>query len=435
MNHILKVPAIVILAVSSILYLSSCEEEPTLPSVSTSNVTAITQTTASSGGNVTDDGGEKVTTRGVCWSTSPNPTTGSSKTTDGQGTGTFNSTLTGLEPDTKYYARAYATNEKGTSYGNELTFTTEAIQLATLTTDAVSSITQTTALSGGNITDDGGADVLSRGICWSLSDSPTTADSFTDDGSGTGAYTSTLTGLNTGTTYYVRAYAINSIGTAYGNELTFATEQLTDADGNVYATVIIGSQLWMAENLKYLPSVVGPATSSQTDPYYYVYDYDGTDVNAARSAANFTTYGVLYNWPAAMNGASRSTSNPSGIQGACPTGWHLPSVAEWRELINYIGGTAVAGGKLKEAGTTHWTSPNTGATNESGFTALPGGERKWDDTFFDIGNKGFFWTTVDTFSTSSHAILWIMEYDIEGTPMGIYSKTRGMSVRCVKDQP
>ncbi len=99
-------------------------------------------------------------------------------------------------------------------------------------------------------------------------------------------------------------------------------------DGNVYKFVKIGTQTWMAENLAYLPSVVGSATGSETTPYYYVYGYDGTSVTAAKATSNYTTYGVLYNWPAAMGGFSSSSSNPSGVQGVCPAGWHLPSEAE-----------------------------------------------------------------------------------------------------------
>ena len=201
-------------------------------------------------------------------------------------------------------------------------------------------------------------------------------------------------------------------------------------DGHKYKWIKIGNQIWMAENLKYLPSVVGPATASGTAPYYYVYGYNGTDVNAAKSAANYTTYGVLYNWSAAMNGASGSTYNPSGVQGVCPKGWHLPSHAEWTELKDYLGAT-VAGGKLKETGTTHWISPNTGATNEVGFTALPGGTRKWDNTFYNIGYEGYWWSASDTLS--SHAWLQIMRYDLSGHSGGIYSKVHGFSVRGVKD--
>ena len=118
-------------------------------------------------------------------------------------------------------------------------------------------------------------------------------------------------------------------------------------DGNEYNWVQIGDQIWMAENLKYLPSVVGSGTGSETTPYYYVYGYDGTNVPDAKATDNYATYGVLYNWTAAMNGEASSKTNPSGIQGVCPAGWHLPSDAEWTELTDYLGGRSVAGGKLK----------------------------------------------------------------------------------------
>ncbi len=197
---------------------------PVLPTVTTTSVTNITQTTATSGGNVTSDGGATVTARGVCWNTSSNPTTANNHTTDGSGTGTFVSSLTGLTANTLYYVRAYATNSIGTAYGNELTFTTLPNPvLPTVTTTAVTNITQTTASSGGNVTSDGGATVTVRGVCWNTSSGPTTANSHTIDGSGTGTFVSNLTGLNPNTLYYVRAYATNSVGTAYGNEVTFTT--------------------------------------------------------------------------------------------------------------------------------------------------------------------------------------------------------------------
>src|SRR5690554_6700140 len=148
----------------------------------------------------------------------------------------------------------------------------------------------------------------------------------------------------------------NAISSSSSSSIVYST--IKDArDNQTYRIVTIGSQTWMAENLKYLPSVVGPETGSQTTPHYYVYGYNGTNVTDAKATANYNTYGVLYNWPAEMN--------------ACPDGWHLPSDAEWTELTDYLGGESVAGGKLKETGTTHWASPNTGATNETGFTALP----------------------------------------------------------------
>lgn len=195
------------------------------PSLTTTAASSVAAYTASSGGNVTSDGGAAVSARGVCWNTSPNPTTANSTTSDGSGTGSFVSSVTGLNPLTTYYLRAYATNSTGTAYGNEISFTTTATT-PTVTTDAASSITTTTATSGGNVTSDGGSAVTARGVCWSTSPNPTTANSKTTDGSGTGTFTSSLTGLSSGTTYYVRAYATNGIGTAYGNQVSFSTVTL-----------------------------------------------------------------------------------------------------------------------------------------------------------------------------------------------------------------
>ena len=202
-------------------------------------------------------------------------------------------------------------------------------------------------------------------------------------------------------------------------------------DGNIYEYVTIGNQVWMAENLKYLPSVVGPGTGSQTTPYYYVYGYNGTNVAEAKATANYTTYGVLYNWPAAMAGSASSTANPSGVQGVCPTGWHLPSDAEWTELTDYLGGTSVAGGKLKETGTTHWVSPNTGATNETGFTALPGGYRGYVGYFDGIGTNGYWWSATE--NATSHAWRRHVLYNYSYVPRGNHNKELGFSVRCVRD--
>jgi len=193
-----------------------------VPTITTTAASNITSTTASSGGNVTSDGGSAIASRGVCWSTSANPTTANSHTTDGTGTGAFTSSITGLNPGTIYHVRAYATNSVGTSYGNEVTFTTIAVA-PTVTTTAVSNIGSTTASSGGNVISDGGAAVTARGVCWSTSANPTTSDSHTTDGTGTGAFTSSITGLTPGTTYHVRAYATNSVGTSYGNDVTFTT--------------------------------------------------------------------------------------------------------------------------------------------------------------------------------------------------------------------
>ena len=195
-----------------------------LPSVNTSAISSITETSAQSGGNVSDHGGASVTARGVCWSTTQNPTTSDDCTSDGSGTGSFNSNLTNLDPDTQYYVRAYATNSEGTAYGNQRDFTTDAkAGLPSISTSSISSITETSAQSGGNVSDDGGASVTARGVCWSTSQNPKTSDDCTSDGSGTGSFTSNLSSLNPDTKYYVRAFATNSEGTAYGNQRNFTT--------------------------------------------------------------------------------------------------------------------------------------------------------------------------------------------------------------------
>jgi len=397
-----------------------------LASLTTDAAGSITQTTAISGGNITDDGGGDVTARGVCWSISQTPTTADSKTEDGTGTGTFTSNLTGLSPGTTYYVRAYAINSAGTAYGNEVSLTTEPVHLATLTTDAVSSITQTTAVSGGNITDDGGGNITARGVCWSMAAEPTINDSHTEDGTGTGSFTSDLTGLNTGTTYYVRAYATNEAGTAYGNEVSFTTEPLIDADGNVYKTVIIGDQLWMAENLKTtkyndgtdIPLVTdGRKWASLTSPGFCWYDNDRESYG--------DIYGGLYNW-FAVNTVK-----------LCPDGWHVPDIEELNIIAGYLGGEAIAGGKLKETGTTHWKSPNTDATNESGFTGRPGGFRSriWDTKcygkFGHLGMFGYWWS----YSAYDANTAWIGELGYNtGSVVGNHvDKGKGLSVRCLKD--
>ena len=203
-----------------------------LPTLSTSTITQITETTAVAGGNVTSDGNASVTERGVVYSTNPNPVITNLYNTIkpcGSGTGSFTCDLTNLQPNTTYYVRAYATNEKGTAYGEEVSFTTNKnIVLPSVTTNAITQITETTAVAGGNVTSDGNASVTERGVVYSTNPNPVITNLYNTIkpcGSGTGSFTCELTNLQPNTTYYVRAYATNSMGTAYGEEVSFTTKK------------------------------------------------------------------------------------------------------------------------------------------------------------------------------------------------------------------
>jgi uncharacterized protein (TIGR02145 family) len=312
----------------------------------------------------------------------------------------------------------------------------EKDKIPLLSTAEVTKVGQITALCGGNISSDAGFTITSRGVCWNTKGNPTISDNKTTDGLGAGSYKSELTGLTLGTTYFVRAYATNNQGTAYGSTMVFGTlgSTFTDSrDGNVYKILTIGDQLWMVENLRYLPDVVLSGTGSQTHPYYYVYGYNNTIVAQAKATANYTTYGVLYNWRAAMAGSASSSTNPSGIQGVCPAGWHLPGDLEWTQLTDFLGGASIAGGKLKETGIIHWNSPNTGATNETGFTALPGGNRSINGLFNYIGVAGYFWSATDYDSDNA----WRRDIGNNSISIartyGYFSKESAFSVRCIKD--
>jgi uncharacterized protein (TIGR02145 family) len=395
------------------------------PTLTTTAPSAITSTTATSGGNITSEGGSAVTARGVCWATTQNPTTTNSKTTDGTGPGTFTSNLTGLIPGTTYYVKAYATNSIGTTYGSQVTFVT-LTSAPILTTNAATAITSTTATSGGNITSDGGSAVTVRGVCWATTANPTVANSKITNGTNIGTFTSNITGLASGTTYYLRAFATNGIGTSYGDQITFLSQGLvpatfTDFDGNVYHAVVIGTQTWMVENLKTTHYRNGAAITNVTirttwnkltTEAYCWYNND---------PSNKVLYGAMYNWFAVND--SRNIA---------PAGWHVPTEAEWVTLGDYLGGTFLASGKLKESGVTHWKTPNEGATNSSGFTGLPGGARGFNTGDFQQWHEfGYFWS--NTMSNNGEAYERHLYYNTNIFQSSSSNPRSGNSVRCIRD--
>ena len=290
-----------------------------LPGVTTSNVTSITTNSAVCGGNVTADGNLDVTARGVCWSTSPNPTITDNKTTDGSGTGSFTSNITGLAENTTYYVRAYATNSKGTAYGEERSFTTFATTIPQITTANVTSIRANGAVCGGNVTSDGYLSVTSRGVCWSTSPNPTINDIKTTNGTGTGSFTSQITGLTENTTYYVRAYATNSKGTAYGEERSFTT---TPSAGTLAGHDWV--DLGLPRGTKWATCNVGATTPEDYGNYYA---WGETTTKTSYNESNSVTYGQQISDFSGNAQYDAARANWGST-------WRMPTKAEMEELLN-----------------------------------------------------------------------------------------------------
>ena len=354
--------------------------------------------------------------------------------------------------------------------------------LPTATTATVSDITTTTATCGGEVIADGGAEVIERGVCWSVSENPTTADNHTIDGTGLGTFTSNITNLTASTTYHVRAYATNSVGTVYGNEVSFTTigggipqygqpcpgtPTVTDHEGNVYNTVKIGDQCWMKENLR---TTTSPSTGTYLIPAADTsYTYTGKQAfwyNNDSATYAPMNYGLLYNWNAAVDTfntaygeTSVNTSESNAVpvtfsghrRGICPVGWHLPSDAEWNTMEATVSGSdwqtsyettydwrGSHAGKL--AGGDNWTSTTTSGApgdyvnadrNVSGFSAVPAGHC-YGSSFGNAGYDANFWSS----SQSGYPFdAWYRDlyYDSAGVNRSGPNKFRGYSVRCLRD--
>ena len=500
----------------------------TLPTVITGTVSEITATTATCGGEVTADGGAEVTNRGVCWSTEPNPAVEDDHTSDGAGTGTFNSSITGLIAGTTYHVRAYATNSVGTAYGEEVTFSTEVEQpqdtCPTITLpyseNFDSYTTSTTAATGVQPTcwelvqeDVAMTDAYKPQLYYKSSFAhsgnyslkmgyrgvyamPALSDSVSlnevklemylrqanaayclevgvweEDGtfvpvatfnnsttdvervvcsfasySGNGRRIAFHNVLGGGANYKYSYNYLDDIklkffldGVVVDEKSCPGTPTVTDIDGNTYSTVKIGQQCWMRENLQtthYADGVVIPAGNdsvSSTIAYRYC---PNNNVN------NVPIYGYLYNWPAVMHGENSSAANPSGVQGICPVGWHMPSDAEWTQLTNFVGSQAqyvcgdtnvnIAKALCANSGWAYSATEcavgnNLETNNSTGFGVLPAGGR--------FGDEAFLWS-----ATYSYHGAWCRLFQ-NGNPSFVRSDwwsggspESRMAVRCLRDE-
>jgi uncharacterized protein (TIGR02145 family) len=513
---VLGIILIIILAIS-------CEKKPVPPSISTTIVTGISTTTAISGGNITTDGGASVISRGVCWNTSDDPTTENSKTMENGDLLSFTSNITQLTPNTPYYVRAYATNSAGIGYGKSVSFKTlgdkPALNVLNASNITINSATLTGSVNPNylptTVTFEYGLSTIygstatalespvsgdrdenvavkadlsgltpgtnyhvrikaenSLGITYS-SDLPfttlgqipsATTQSVTNiqvtqvringfvnshylptevffewgtttnygntlalthnpvEGNNPVFVFSELSGLVPMTTYHVRIKATNELGTVYGDDLTFKTFAAIDADGSGYYSILINTQTWLTKNLrtsKYnngdLIGTTNPSSldiSGESTPKYQWASLDNEN--------NVSTYGRLYTWNVVVDS-----------RGICPAGWHVPSETEWITLVDYLGGEAVAGSKLKETGNNHWDY-NSDATNESGFTALPGGTRFSDGRFWGANHAGVFWNTTPYINPLVSRVI-VIYGDRPNIDYHTQKKESGQSIRCIKD--
>ena len=334
----------------------------------------------------------------------------------------------GLTPNTTYTYRVYSYNAVGNSptYSNEVTLTTNSQQSTpVLTTTNASAITTTTASSGGNITSDGGSTITARGVVWDTAHNPTTILSTkTFDGTGTGIFSSSLTNILAGVTYYVRSYAVNSSGVGYGNEITFTAlscntgNVIYDVDGNTYNTVTIGAQTWMKENLKTTKFNNGDAIVNLTDATAWYNTTEPAWSYYNNDTAMNNIYGKLYNTITVLDNRN-----------VCPCGFRIPSSTDWSTLYNNLGSEPlIVADKLVENGTAHWISNNTG-NNQSGFTALPGGYRNYgfSATFMGLGYDASF-KDINKWGPDISLDSGFMFSQSSANPSSL-----GTSIRCIKN--
>ena len=337
---------------------------PVVPTLTTAAITVITGNSATGGGNVTVAGGADVTARGVCFGKNHNPTVSDSKTANGTGTGAFISALSVLKGHTVYYIRAYATNSAGTGYGPEVTFTT-LVDLPVVTTTAVTGITKVAAVSGGEVTYDGGGTVTARGLAWATTANPTTAGTtIVDGGTGIGVFVSNLTGLTLFTTYHVRAYAVNSAGTAYGSDVQFTTlanTRIWNVPGDYVAASYPGSTFadWSPDKSPQVKSTV--TAPDNLEGYVYM-----------SKTANQWKFATQLNWDGPNYGDGGSgTLDPNGGNFTSPAGYYKINVNAAAAPMTYTA-VATVWGVIGDASPNGWND-ETALTYNPALTVWTGG--------------------------------------------------------------
>ncbi len=414
---------------SFVLFTGCGSNEPgvTPPLITTAEATNITLTSATVVVTIESTQPDLITVRGICWAQQTNPVLNnlSAKTENGTGAGSFSAEMTGLGTN-KYYVRAYTTIGGQVFYGNEVIVDIRALT-PQITTTKLSNIDLNTVEVETAIAYTHTSPISEKGICWSstaTNPNVNTGTKVVDPGLSL-SFTQTIGSLNPFTAYYVRGYAITGLGTFYGAVLQVVIippvtrGNITDIDGNKYRTVVIGTKEWMADNLKVTHYNDGATITGSGSQDQFKNEGSGACIGYGASPTNAATFGFLY------NGYAVNTDK------VCMTGWHVPSPTEWNQLANNLGGLETAGGRMKVGGN-DWTSPNVGATNESGFNGLPGGSYchvclSNTGIFADQGTDGYWWS-------SSGGTFFYLTNDLTSMrTKGTGHINDGLSIRCVKD--
>ena len=422
--------------------LVSCKPDPERPSVVTLPVTEVTEVTAVGGGNVISDGGAEVTARGVCWSINQNPTTTDNKTVDGNGIGEFISNISELSDSTTYYVRAYATNSEGTSYGEEYSFTTlkivddneggedngdedngdedngdddngdddVVIEVPVVVTIDVTEITEISAVAGGEITSDGGAEVYSRGICWGVNPGPTLDDDFTTNGSGLGEFLCDIVNLTPNTKYYVRAFATNSVGTSFGEQVEFTTLEVEE-DGTIngYEYVDLG----LPSGLKWATHNIGATSPSEKGD---MFAWGETSPKAQYTEANCTSYALNMQDIAGDPQYDAARANWGST-------WKMPSKKDFEELMNECTWEWVV--DVNGVGCKKVTGPN------GNSILLPISGYVYESSLY-MQDFGYYWTStpISTYEQFSYDFFFDQEYNLS---MGYDDRCYGQAIRPVSE--
>jgi uncharacterized protein (TIGR02145 family) len=374
------------------------EKVAKLPTVYLIGASKISNTSIDIMGQFTWNGDSPLLARGVCYSLQENPTISDSIIEINEDIADFKVTISGLTKNTNYFVRVYAKNQVGLVYSEQLNVKTANIepQLATVITNATVSVTDSSVQLSAKVTNDGGTPILSKGFCISTSKNPTINDLKVEVSNTQLDFNGKIIGLTNNTIYYVRAFVLNSKGVNYGNEQIIKTydSYVYDIEANKYGVVNIGNQYWLSENLK---------TTKFSD---------GSDIYAT-SITTSNIYGVYYN-------------RLLDITKVCPVNWHVPSVSEWKTLIENLGGISVAGGKLKEGSLVEWKSPNTDATNNFMFSVRPTGIN--GNQY--LGESAFIWTS----EAGSYFPSCIkLEYNSSSALVVPNYYEDKIAIRCIKD--